>query len=287
MSEDEAYGVRKESPGMEEETGPSGLPLGFQTPQAHPARVYDAWLGGKDNYPVDQDAAQKAAEANPEIITAVRANRAFLGRAVRELVAAGVRQFLDIGTGIPAADNTHEVAQRAAPESRVVYVDNDPIVLTHARALLRSTPQGRTAYLQADLRDVEEIVERAAELLDLTQPVALMLVAVVQYVSDAEDPHRLVRRLMEALPSGSYLVLSHPAADIGQERVAESMRQYNERAAEHAAATPRTYAEVERFFAGMRVLEPGVVTLAQWRPEEPPLPGESSGPMWCGVAQKD
>lgn len=155
---------------------------------AHPARVYNVWLGGKDHYPVDQEAAELAAKANPTIVPSVRANRAFLGRAVRHLTTTGIRQFLDIGTGIPAADNTHEVAQRAAPESRVVYVDNDPIVLTHARALLVSGPDGQTDYVQADARDVDTILGEAARTLDLDRPVGLMLVAVLQYVKDSEDP---------------------------------------------------------------------------------------------------
>ncbi|WP_019545036.1 SAM-dependent methyltransferase [Streptomyces sulphureus] len=271
---------------MSEDETTGGPPAAFHTAEAHPARVYDAWLGGKDNYPADQEAAEQAASANPEIIDAVRANRAFLGRAVRESVHAGVRQFLDIGTGVPAADNTHEVAQRAAPECRVVYVDNDPIVLAHARALLRSAPQGRTDYLEADLRDVDGVLQHAAGTLDFGRPVTLMLVAVLQYVPDAEDPHGLTRRLVEALAPGSRVVVSHPAIDIGREQVAESMRRYNERAAEHAAATPRTRGEVERFFEGTSLLEPGVVPLAEWRPEAPAAPGGRSGPMWCGVGSK-
>jgi hypothetical protein len=260
--------------------GPADVPH-----RAHPARVYNAWLGGKDHYPVDQEAADLAAAANPGIVPAVRANRAFLGRAVRTLTAAGVRQFLDIGTGIPAADNTHEVAQRTAPDSRVVYVDNDPVVLAHARALLVSTPEGATDYLDADLRDPDAILGAARATLDLSRPVALMLVAVVQYLPDAEDPEGIVRRLLAALPSGSHLVLSHPASDIAVEEVAASMQVYNERAAEHAAATPRTHAAVSRFFTGTELLDPGVVQLPAWRPDEDT---EQPGllPMWCGVGRK-
>ncbi len=255
--------------------------------QAHPARVYNAWLGGKDHYPADQEAAELAAAANPGIVPAVRANRAFLGRAVRALAGpAGIRQFLDIGTGIPAADNTHEVAQRVAPDARVVYVDNDPIVLAHARALLVSAPQGATDYLEADLRDVEAILGAARATLDLSRPVALMLVAILQYVPDADDPFDIVRRLLAGLPSGSHLVLSHPASDIAVEEVAASMRVYNERAAEHALATPRTHAEVSRFFAGTDLLAPGVVQLPQWRPDTADV---TAGPlpMWCGVGRKE
>ncbi|MFJ8171978.1 SAM-dependent methyltransferase [Streptomyces sp. NPDC094473] len=252
---------------------------------AHPARVYNAWLGGKDHYPVDQEAAELAAAANPTIVPSVRANRAFLGRAVRHLTSAGVRQFLDVGTGIPAAGNTHEVAQQAAPESRVVYVDNDPIVLTHARALLVSGAEGRTDYVQADAQDVDTILESASRTLDLDRPVGLMLVAILQYIKDAEDPWDITRRLLERLAPGSCLVLSHPAADVTAPEVAESMRIYNERAASHASATPRTQKEVERFFEGLEILEPGVVTLTRWRPEPSDTPDDTL-PMWCAVARK-
>ncbi|MFE3741934.1 SAM-dependent methyltransferase, partial [Streptomyces sp. NPDC059134] len=229
--------------------------------QAHPARVYNAWLGGTDHLPADREAAEAAAAANPGIVRAVRANRAFLGRAVRHLVGAGVRQFLDIGTGIPAADNTHEVAQSLAPEARVVYVDNDPVVLAHARPLLASAPEGHTEYLEADARDVGTVLAEAAHTLDLDRPVGLMLVAVLQYLPDADDPYAVTAALLDALPSGSHLVLSHPAADIHADRVAESMRLYNERAAAHGAATPRTHEQVTRFFDGTELLAPGVVAL--------------------------
>ncbi|MET7682448.1 SAM-dependent methyltransferase [Streptomyces sp. NPDC005423] len=266
---------------------PAGGMAPINSSQAHPARVYNAWLGGKDNYPADQEAAELASVANPEIVPAVRANRAFLGRAVRELsTKAGIRQFLDIGTGIPAADNTHEVAQRLDPGARVVYVDNDPIVLAHARALLVSTPDGATDYLEADLRDVDRILTAAARTLDLSQPVGLMLVAILQYVPDRDDPHAIARRLLDALAPGSHLVLSHPAADIGAEEVAESMRVYNERAADHAGATPRPHAEVTRFFDGSELLDPGVVQLPAWRPDPEDVPAAGPLPMWCGVGVK-
>ncbi|MGW3105468.1 SAM-dependent methyltransferase [Streptomyces sp. NPDC001100] len=254
---------------------------------AHPARVYNAWPGGKDNYPADQEAAELAAAANPEIVPAVRANRAFLRRAVRELSGkAGIRQFLDIGTGIPAADNTHEVAQRVAPGARVVYVDNDPVVLAHARALLVSSEEGATDYLESDLRDVDRILAAAAGTLDLSRPVGLMLVAILQYVPDRDDPYAITRRLLDALAPGSHLVLSHPAADIGAEEVAESTRVYNERAAEHAGATPRTHAEVTRFFDGTEILDPGVVQLPVRRPDPEDIPATGPLPMWCGVGVK-
>ncbi len=269
----------------------SERPAGGMTPinssVAHPARVYNAWLGGKDNYPADQEAAELAAAANPSIIPAVRANRAFLGRSVRELVdKAGIRQFLDIGTGIPAADNTHEVAQRHDPGARVVYVDNDPVVLAHAEALLVSTPGGATDYVQADLRDVEAILARARRTLDFSQPVALMLIAVLQYIPDADDPHALTRALLDGLPSGSHLVISHPASDIAAEEVAASMRVYNERADKHAGATPRPHEQVTRFFEGTELLEPGVVQLTEWHPDADTAVDAGPLPMWCGVGRK-
>ncbi|WP_431036060.1 SAM-dependent methyltransferase [Streptomyces sp. P6-2-1] len=261
-------------------------PLSSSPAVAHPARVYNVWLGGKDHYPVDQEAAELAARANPGIVPSVRANRAFLGRAVEHLAAQGVRQFLDVGTGIPAADNTHEVAQRVAPESRIVYVDNDPVVLAHARALLVSSPEGATDYVQVDLREPEKILEEAARTLDFAEPVGLMLIAVLQYLRDAEDPWDVVRRLLAPLAPGSFLVLSHPASDIGADEVAESMRVYNERAAEHAAATPRTRARVGDFTTGLDLLDPGVVPLTRWHPRAGDVPNDSL-PMWCAVARKE
>ncbi|WP_405608001.1 SAM-dependent methyltransferase [Streptomyces sp. NBC_01508] len=261
------------------------LPPIAQPAAAHPARVYNVWLGGKDHYPVDQEAAELAARANPAIVPSVRANRAFLGRAVRHLAAAGVRQFLDIGTGVPSADNTHEVAQRVAPDSRVVYVDNDPIVLAHARALLVSGPRGRTDYVQADVRDVDAILDAARESLDLKQPVALMLIAVLQYIRDDEDPWDLTRRLLDGLAPGSYVALSHPASDITAPEVAESMRIYNERAASHATATPRTRAQVAKFCDGLDPVDPGVVQLTRWRPGPADVPDDTL-PMWCAMARK-
>ncbi|MFD5030396.1 SAM-dependent methyltransferase [Streptomyces sp. NPDC058220] len=261
-------------------------PAAFDSGVAHPARVYNVWLGGKDHYPADQEAAELAAAANPGIVPAVRANRAFLGRTVRHLAGeVGIRQFLDIGTGIPAAHNTHEVAQSVAPDSRVVYVDNDRIVLAHARALLVGTPEGRTDYIEADARDVETILAEAAHTLDFSRPVGLMLVAILQYIPDADDPYGTVARLLDALPSGSHLVISHPASDITADEVAQSMRVYNERAAAHGAATPRTHDEVARFFDGTELLETGVVSLPHWRPGPHDVVSDAI-PMWGGVARK-
>ncbi len=237
----------------------------LDTSVAHPARVYDYWLGGKDNFAADREAAERVLAVTPGLRFRVRANRAFLGRATRYLAAdAGVRQFLDIGTGIPTADNTHEVAQRAARDSRVVYVDNDPIVLLHAQALLRSTPQGATDYLQADLRDPDVILDRAAAVLDFSQPVAVMLLGVLHLIQDSEDPWGIVARLMAATPPGSYLTISHPAIDIHPAQ-ADAQRVYNERVS--TPQTLRTREQVARFLTGLELVEPGLVQVHQWRPD--------------------
>jgi hypothetical protein len=201
----------------------------IDTTVAHPARVYDYWLGGKDNFAVDREAAEEVLRARPAILLNVRSNRAFLARSVRYLAGqAGMRQFLDIGTGIPSANNTHEVAQSVAPEARIVYVDNDPIVLAHARALLTST-SGLTAYIDADLHDTGTILAEAARTLDFTQPVAVMLIAVLHLIPDEDDPWGIVSALMRAVPSGSYLVITHPASDIEARSAARAAQRYNER----------------------------------------------------------
>jgi hypothetical protein len=255
----------------------------FDTGVAHIARVYDYWLGGKDNFAADRTLAEQFMAADPAVIAGVRSNRAFLGRAVHYLAAeAGIRQFLDIGTGIPTSNNTHEVAQRADPAARVVYVDNDPIVLLHARALLTSDPQGATAYIEADARDTGRILREAALTLDLTQPVALMLVGLLHCLPDQDDPRTLVATLMDALPVGSYLVISHPASDIHAEAMAEGASLMNRSMAGQITFRPR--AEVLRFFGDLELAEPGLVSTTQWRPgpgaDTRPLPG------WAGVARK-
>ncbi len=258
---------------------------GLDTWHAHSARVYNYWLGGKDTYAVDREAAEQAIAANPGIVADVRANRAFLARAVRYLAGqAGISQFLDIGTGLPTAGNTHEVAQAVVPSARVVYVDNDPIVLAHARALLTSTQAGATAYLSADLRDTRLILDRAARTLDLRQPVALMLLIVLHLIPDADDPANIVSSLVEALPAGSYLVLAHPASDIRPAQMVEMTRRVNDRMI-GTVATMRTLTEVTRFFAGLELLEPGVVQPQQWRPD-PGVRDPDQVTAWCGVARK-
>ena len=262
-------------------TGDRAIPA-IDTTRAHPARIYDYWLGGKDNFAADRDAAELALKAYPDLAKAVQSNRAFLGRAVRFLAGQGIRQFLDVGTGIPAADNTHEVAQREAPDSRIVYIDNDPIVLLHAQALLKSTPEGACDYLQADLRDPDTILARAARTIDFGRPVALMLLAVLQFILDEQDPYGLVSRLVAALPSGSYLVISHPTDDFNPNK-GESMKVYNERSADQAVV--RDKAATARFFDGLELLEPGVVPVARWRPDSD-LTAARPSSMWCGVARK-
>ncbi len=238
----------------------------FDTSVASIARIYDYWLGGKDNFKVDRDAAEEMIQAFPGIVAGVRMNRAFLGRAVHYLAAeAGIRQFLDIGTGLPSANNTHEVAQRAAPESRIVYVDNDPIVLSHAKALLTSTPDGACAYIDADIRNAGQIVkEAAAGTLDFSRPVAVCLIMILQFIPDEDDPWQITRTLMDAVPSGSYLVVAHPANDVDVV-VAPALRQLSTRMG-GTRALPRGYPEVMRFFEGLEMVEPGLVQLHRWRP---------------------
>jgi O-methyltransferase involved in polyketide biosynthesis len=254
----------------------------LDTSKAHPARIYDYWLGGKDNFAADRDAAELALQAYPELAQAVQSNRAFLGRAVRFLAREGVRQFLDIGTGLPAAGNTHEVAQEEAPETRIVYVDSDPVVLLHAQALLTGTPEGACDYIQADLRDCGTILAEAARTIDFGKPVALMLLAVLQFIPDEEDPYGLVSSLVAALPPGSYLVISHPTDDFNPNK-GESMKVYNERSAEQAVL--RDQAATALFFDGLELLEPGVAPVAQWRPDSD-LTAARPSSMWCGVARK-
>ena len=262
-------------------TGDRAIPA-IDTTRAHPARIYDYWLGGKDNFAADREAAELALEAYPDLAKAVQSNRAFLGRAVHFLAGEGIRQFLDVGTGIPAADNTHEVAQQAAPDSRIVYVDNDPVVLMHAQALLKSTPEGACDYIHADLRDPDTILAKAARTIDFGRPVALMLLAVLQFILDEQDPYGLVSRLVAALPSGSYLVISHPTDDFNPNK-GESMKVYNERSADQAVV--RDKAATARFFDGLELLEPGVVPVARWRPDSD-LTAARPSSMWCGVARK-
>jgi S-adenosyl methyltransferase len=257
----------------------------IDTTVAHQARIYNYLLGGKDNFEVDREAAEKAIEAFPGLVAWARNNRAFLSRAVRYLVAEeGVTQFLDIGTGLPTEENTHEVAQRLEPSSRVCYVDNDPIVLTHARALLVGHEAGATEYVHADLRDPGQILDAAAQTLDFSQPIAVMLLAILHVLPDSEEPYRLVSRVMAAVPAGSYLVISHPASDIHTASVTELARRFNERLGP-VQSQGRTREEVSRFFDGLDLVPPGIITTPKWRPDpgtEPPGPD----PAYAGVARK-
>jgi len=256
----------------------------FDPAVASSARIYDYWLGGKDNFAADREAAEQAIAANPGIVADVRANRAFLSRVVRFLVGeCAVRQFLDVGTGLPTASNTHQVAQAVAPACRIVYVDNDPVVLTHARALLTSAPEGATAYLDNDLRDVGQILQGAAATLDLSQPVAVMLLIVLHLIPDADDPVGIVARLMGQLAPGSYVAISHPASDVRPAAMAEMARRVNARLAS-ARGTMRDRAPIISFFDGLSLLEPGVVQPQKWRPDAGPTPAEVTA--WCGVARK-
>jgi hypothetical protein len=265
-------------------TAAEDVPMGgIDTSVAHPARVYDYWLGGKDNVAADREAAERVLAATPGLRFRVQANRAFLARAVRYLAGeAGIRQFLDIGTGIPSANNTHEVAQAVAPDALVVYADNDPIVLVHARALLASTAQGSTQYVEGDLRDAGPILAAAATTLDFTKPVALMLLGIMHLIQESEDPYGIVAGLMARLPSGSYLALSHPAIDINAAQ-AEAQRRYNER-----VSTPQTLRTREgaRFFDGLELVPPGLTYVHAWRPDpDDPTPAETAS-AHGGVARK-
>jgi hypothetical protein len=272
--------------GQGAETDPE-LPQDINTDVAHPARVYDYWLGGKDNFPADRELAELMIQAIPNMRGLAAANRAFLRRAVRYLaVEAGMRQFLDVGTGIPTSPNVHEIAQEAAPETRVVYVDNDPIVLAHARALLTSQDAGETAFIMADLREPKSILDHPTltATLDLSRPVALMLVAVLMYFRDSDDPNpfEMVATLLEPLPSGSYLAVTHPTPDFNPEETAKAVA-----AAEAAGVTlvPRGQADIARFFTGLELVDPGVTPVLSWRPDEPPADPRSAY-YWAGVARK-
>jgi len=256
----------------------------FDITVPHSARVYNYWLGGKDNFAADREVGERTIAAYPSVVFSVRANRAFLARAVRFLVTeCGISQFLDIGTGIPTADNTHEVAQRLKPSSRIVYVDNDPIVLSHAQALLKSNPAGACDYIDADMHDPAGILAAAARTLDFSQPVAVMLIAVLQYGGDDDQVGGVVRALMQACVAGSYLAISHPASDIDAEQTAEFTRRFNESAAEQMIR--RDHSAVTRLFDGFELVEPGVTRTAAWRPGSD-LEAKSPAALWAGVARK-
>lgn len=272
----------EDSPAWMKSTSEQQSELHLDTSVPHSARVWNYWLGGKDNFESDRAVAQMVQQAFPEIVTNARQVRAFLGRAVRYLAGeAGIRQFLDIGTGLPTADNTHEVAQRVAPDSRIVYVDNDPLVLTHARALLTSTPEGATEYIDSDLSDPDRIVQAADGTLDFNRPIAVMLLGILAHIEDYDEARSTVRRIMDAVPSGSYLTISDGTNT--SDAVVESHRQYNEN-----APVPyhlRSPEQIAGYFEGLELVEPGVVRFPEWRPApdagEPPYVDG-----FCGVGRK-
>ena len=260
-------------------------PLPFDTSKAHQARVYDHLLGGKDNYAADRAAAEEMLKAYPDTAFTARANRAFLGRAVRYLAGeAGIRQFLDLGTGIPTAGNTHQVAQAIAPESRVVYVDYDPVVLAHARALLTSNGAGATEYIDADLRDTDTILTRAAESLDFTKPVAVTMLTILHALPDSDDPFAIVAKIIDAVPAGSYLTITHAASDLIDPQELQGLYDsLNGKARQQFQWRPRK--QVARFFDGTDLVEPGLVRVDDWRPE-PGAAGTRKSGMWAAVGRK-
>ncbi len=264
------------------------LPPDIDTSKPHPARIYDYGLGGKNHFAADREVADKVLAAKPTLRVTARENRAFLGRAVRYLAGErGIRQFLDIGTGLPTTGNTHEVAQGIAPESRVVYVDNDPLVLAHARALLTSTPEGRTAYISADLRDPAAILDDPVtrDVLDFRQPVALVLVAILHFIADEDQPGEILAALLGALPAGSYLVASHGTAEFDREGMTAVERGYR------AAGISTQLRDGDEFarlaFAGLEMVPPGVVIAPEWRPDsDKPRPAPAEVGVYGGVGRK-
>jgi hypothetical protein len=267
------------------EAEPEQLP-DIDTSVPHSARVWDYWLGGKEHYPADREAGDQICAVMPGIVDTARAVRAFLVRAVRYVVGEeGIRQLLDIGTGLPTVNNTHAVAQSTAPECRIVYADNDPLVLAHARALLTSKPEGVTDYIDADLRDPDTILREAARTLDFNRPIALMLLGILNHIMDTEESYAIVNRLLDALPSGSYFVMSHFTSLIDTEIVERGMRIYNE-----SGGTPpvrgRSRHELLRYFDQVELLEPGLVSVSQWRPAASDLGAPSPVYEFCGVGRK-
>jgi O-methyltransferase involved in polyketide biosynthesis len=273
--------VTQDSPGATE--GGGDLP-GFDPGTASAARMWNYWIGGRDNFPADQRAGDRVLAAMPTLPLVAQMLRSFLTTAVDELTAAGVRQFLDIGSGLPTADNTHDVAQQRAPEARIVYVDHDPEVISQARALLTSSAAGKTDYIQADLRDWPGISAGAQRTLDFSQPVAVLLIAVLHFILDAEDPHQLVARMMADLAPGSYLAIGHAASDIGADTAAAMARTYN--ASASLTITPRDRGTVARFFDGLEMTGPGLLPLDQWRGSSPATVAGSGLSCYCGMARK-
>ena len=272
----------------DQRSGDTGVPPEIDVSRPHPARMYDYFLGGKDNFAADRAVAGKVLESWGAVRTAVRENRAFLGRAVRYLAGeAGISQFLDIGTGLPSANNVHEVAQASNAEARVVYADNDPIVLAHARALLASGPRGVTAYLDADIREPERILSDPVTrgTLDFTKPLALMLVAVLHFIPDEDEPPRIMRTLVDALPPGSYVVASHATDEHNPEGLSGTGRAYREGGIRGALRTSDEFADL--VFSGLELVDPGVVLVSDWRPDAGRIrPQPSEVNIYGAVARK-
>ncbi len=267
---------------MTTESGDTGAML--DTTVAHNARVWNYWLGGKDNYLADRDVGDRVAGMYPLIAQVARADRAFLGRAVHYLAAeAGIRQFLDVGTGLPTAENTHQVALRAAPDSRVVYVDNDPLVLVHARALLTSAREGAVDYLDADVHDPGHILRAASATVDFRKPVALMLLGIVNFILDDAQAQSIVEELVAALPSGSYVAITHPTLELGGDGNAEAMRFWNDNAT--PPITARSRAQIETFLRDLELVEPGLVSCSRWKTERDGF-NAPEVPQYGAVARK-
>ena len=266
-------------------SGQDRLPADIDITVPQPARFWDYLLGGKDNYPVDREVGEQVLSIFPDLLDAARADRGFLVRVVRYLVRdAGIRQLLDIGTGLPTVNNTHQVAQATAPECRIVYVDNDPMVLVHARALLTSTKEGSTDYLHADVRDPERILHEAARTLDFSQPVALMLLGIMNYILDSTEAHGIIKQLVAALPPGSYLAMSHPTAEIHADAIKTSVEHYNSSGA--PPIRTRNRQELTRFFDGLELVEPGVVSCSLWRPDPSDFGTHIEVTQYGGLAHK-
>ena len=290
MTDDSASASGSPDPEGSQSTAGTGIDASVP----HSARIWNYWLGGKDNYAIDREVGDEFLAIFPGQADIARHSRAFLGRAVRYLAAdAGIRQFLDIGTGLPTADNTHEVAQRVAPESRIVYVDNDPLVLVHARALLTTSPEGACDYIDADLHDPDKILAEAARTLDFSRPVAMIMLGVLGHLPDSDDPQQIVARLMAGLSPGSYLVINDgtnvlwdPSAGALAEDSARARAIARYAAASGAPYNLRTPEQIEGFFAGLELVEPGVVSVSRWRAEAGPdgLPPEVDA--FSGVARK-
>jgi hypothetical protein len=270
------------SPGLPDPVASTGSDPVFDPLVPHPARVYGYWLGGKDHYQADREAAEEVIRCCPQVVVGARANREFLVRVVRYLAAeCGIRQFVDIGPGLPAPGSTHEIAQALAPRSRIVYVDNDPLVLVHARALLTSTPQGSCDYIEADLRDTATVIAGARQTLDFTRPVAVLLLAVLHFVPDAYSPAAIVAALSRQLAPGSYVAISHLTDDFAPGPVTAGVTVYNTLVP--AAVIPRSHTQISALLGGLPLVPPGVVPLTEWRPITSPC--LASADMYAGLAR--